>query len=111
MGGFSLSQAGGKRGKTIGAHQAAIKKLPEGGAGCCRVAHLVHQAVEEETTARAAGHHVVYAAGRGAQRGRLHFHGDEIGGVFGGQKQYPWVIGSGKPGAHNANVTIVAKLL
>ena len=109
--GFSLSQAGGKRGKTIGAHQAAIKKLPEGGAGCCRVAHLVHQAVEEETTARAAGHHVVYATGRGAQRGRLHFHGDEIGGVFGGQKQYPWVIGSGKSGAHNANVTIVTKLL
>ena len=38
-------------------------------------------------------------------------YGFEIGGVFGGQKQYPWVIGSGKPGAHNANVTIVAKLL
>ena len=28
VGGLSLGQAGGKRGKTIGAHQAAIKKLP-----------------------------------------------------------------------------------
>ena len=49
--------------------------------------------------------------GRGAQGGRLHFHGDKVGGILGGQKQHPRVVGSGKPGTHNANVTIVTKLL